>query len=132
MAKGAAFEREHAAAIVIQAGARGMFGRIKASKRRHQLETEALRELSAIKMQSVARGHLGRKKAKAMRYALHRARMERTASVKIQKLSGLIQHKHNVLFVRWSWRAGLELKHVHQTSFLFKNFHSEGVEVFLQ
>jgi alpha-beta hydrolase superfamily lysophospholipase len=85
MSKGAAFEREHAAAIVIQAGARGMFGRIKASKRRHQLETEALREISAIKMQSVARGHLGRKKAKAMRYALHRARMERTASVKIQK-----------------------------------------------
>ena len=71
MAQGAAFEREAAAALVLQAAARGMFGRKKAAIRRNQLETEALREISAIKMQCVARGHLGRKRAKAMRFALH-------------------------------------------------------------
>ena len=86
MAQGAAFEREAAAALVLQAAARGMAGRKKAEIRRNQLETEALREISAIKMQCVARGHLGRKRAKAMRFALHRQRMERTASVKIQKV----------------------------------------------
>ena len=55
MAQGAAFEREAAAALVLQAAARGMFGRKKAAIRRNQLETEALREISAIKMQCVAR-----------------------------------------------------------------------------
>merc|ERR1711968_171120 len=90
-----------------------MFGRIKASKRRHQLETEALRELSAIKMQSVARGHLGRKKAKAMRYALHRARMERTSSVKIQKSFRGMQGRRRARAIR-ERRAATRIQKVYR------------------
>ena len=48
MAQGAAFEREAAAALVLKLLRRYVW-RKKAAIRRNQLETEALREISAIR-----------------------------------------------------------------------------------
>ncbi len=86
MARGAVLEREQAACLVIQAAARGMFGRTKARTTRARLEQEALEEISALKMQAVVRGHLGRQRVQAHRFQLYRERLERQAAGRIQRV----------------------------------------------
>lgn len=85
MARGAVLEREQAACLVIQAAARGMFGRTHARMTRARLEQEALEEISALKMQAVVRGHLGRQRVQAHRFQLYRERLERQAAGRIQR-----------------------------------------------
>ena len=86
MARGAVLEREQAACLVIQAAARGMFGRTHARLTRARLEQEALEEISALKMQAVVRGHLGRQRVQAHRFQLYRERLERQAAGRIQRV----------------------------------------------
>ena len=86
MSRGVVLEREQAACLVIQAAARGMFGRTHARLTRMRLEQEALEEISALKMQAVVRGHLGRQRVQAHRFQLYRERLERQASGRIQRV----------------------------------------------
>ena len=86
MARGVVLEREQAACLVIQAAARGMFGRTHARMTRMRLEQEALEEISALKMQAVVRGHLGRQRVQAHRFQLYRERLERQAAGRIQRV----------------------------------------------